>query len=176
MQVSFLHSLTGFLMVVLMASCMESRPPEETKQAVNPEESLIKVNRYLIKKEKTDIDNYIRRHGWKMQESGSGLRYQIYDDIAGNKAVTGKIATIEYKIWLLSGDLVYSSEELGPKTFRIGHGGVESGLEEGILLMSPGDKARFILASHLAYGLLGDDKKIPPKMPIVYQVELIELQ
>ena len=55
-------------------------------------------------------------------------------------------------------------------------GGVESGLEEGILLMKTGGKAKFILPPHLAYGLPGDGKKIPARAILVYDVELLSIQ
>jgi FKBP-type peptidyl-prolyl cis-trans isomerase len=35
-----------------------------------------------------------------------------------------------------------------------------------------GDKALLLIPSHLAHGLLGDFKKIPPQMPIIYDVEI----
>jgi FKBP-type peptidyl-prolyl cis-trans isomerase len=53
---------------------------------------------------------------------------------------------------------------------------VESGLEEGILLLREGDKAKFILPPHLAHGLLGDDNKIPARSIIVYDLELLSLE
>ena len=138
-------------------------------------ESLEKVNRYMVKSEKEDIANYMRRHGWKMEETGSGLRYMIYDEGTGEPAAYGKVVTLKYKLWLINGDLVYSSEKDGLKVFQVGKGGVESGLEEGILLLKKGDKARFILPSHLAHGLLGDENRIPPRTAIIYDLELVEL-
>jgi FKBP-type peptidyl-prolyl cis-trans isomerase len=62
-----------------------------------------------------------------------------------------------------------------PKTFLIGQGGVESGLEEGILLLQEGDKARFIMPPHLAHGLIGDRDKIPARATIIYDLELVSL-
>jgi hypothetical protein len=41
---------------------------------------------------------------------------------------------------LLTGDLIYSSNDLGPKQFRVGKGGVESGLEEVILFLKKGKR------------------------------------
>lgn len=148
----------------------------EQQKQIDADKSLVKVNRYLTKMEKEDILAYIHRHGWNMTETGSGLWYDIYEKGEGMQAEVGKVALISYKVWLLSGELVYASPDDQPKMFKIGHGGVESGLEEGILLLREGDKSHMILPSHLAYGLLGDDNKIPPRMPIVYQVELIELK
>ena len=88
---------------------------------------------------------------------------------------TGKIASVNYKLWLLDGTLCYSSDSLGMKKFRIGKGGVEKGLEEGILLMQVGDKARFIMPPHLAQGLMGDQDRIPPRSVILYEVELVQI-
>ncbi len=152
-------------------------PQQKTEEKKNvSEKSLIKANRYMVKTEKELIENYIRRHHLTMKETGSGLRYVILKKGNGPKARKGDIAVINYTVRLITGDVVYSSETNGPKTFEIGHGNVESGLEEGILLLKKGDKAKFILPSHLAYGLHGDDNRIPPKMPIVYDVELKDLK
>jgi FKBP-type peptidyl-prolyl cis-trans isomerase FkpA len=38
------------------------------------------------------------------------------------------------------------------------------------------DKAIFILPAHLAFGLIGDRNKIPPKVAVVYEVEVISIQ
>lgn len=43
----------------------------------------------------------------------------------------------------------------------VGKDNVEAGLHEGIQLMHVGDQMRFILPSHLAHGLTGDQSKIP---------------
>jgi FKBP-type peptidyl-prolyl cis-trans isomerase len=71
--------------------------------------------------------------------------------------------------------LCYTSGNLGEKKFSVSQGGVESGLEEGILMLRVGDKARFIMPPHLAHGLLGDQKKIPPRAIIVYEVEITNI-
>ena len=61
------------------------------------------------------------------------------------------------------------------KTIKIAAGSVEGGLDEALLLMRIGDKARIILLPHLAHGLLGDFEKIPARSIIVYYIELVEL-
>ena len=53
---------------------------------------------------------------------------------------------------------------------------VETGLHEGIKYMKVGEKAKMILPSHLAHGLIGDSKKIPPRSTIVYDIELLDLK
>ncbi len=171
----FLKYMLVLLVAVNLVACEDTNDQADKKKEADPGRSLEKVNRYMVKSEREDIENYIRRHGWEMQETGSGLRYMIYEKGNGEAAKRGKIAVLDYKLWLINGDLVYSSDTEGPKVFEIGKGGVESGLEEGILLMHAGDKARFILPAHLAYGLLGDDLRIPPRTAIVYDITLTEL-
>jgi FKBP-type peptidyl-prolyl cis-trans isomerase len=90
-------------------------------------------------------------------------------------AETGKIAVLRYSVWLITGDEIYNSDRDGLKEFMIGRGGVESGLGEGILLLRVGDRAKFIIPSHLGFGLLGDQDKVPPKSTLIYDLELVSL-
>jgi FKBP-type peptidyl-prolyl cis-trans isomerase len=139
-------------------------------------ESLVRANQHVVDTEDEQIRNLVTRYGWQMKETGTGLRYLIYHEGNGPKATTGDIAGIQYEVRLISGDVVYSSRASGIKKFKIGSGGVESGLEEGILLLRRGDKAKMILPSHLAWGLIGDQDKIPPKSTLIYDLELISLE
>jgi FKBP-type peptidyl-prolyl cis-trans isomerase len=114
--------------------------------------------------------------GWDMTESQTGLWSQIYEKGNGVTAAKGKFITLSYTLSLLDGSVCYTSDSLGYKQFLIGSGGVESGLEEGVLLLREGDKARFVLPPHLAQGLTGDGNKIPPRAIIVYDVEVINIK
>lgn len=166
-----------FLFVFSFIAC--NTDGENGKRNIDPvklKEPLINANKVRVMKESKEIDSYIKRHKWKMEDTGTGLRYHIYNKGDREKATKGKTATINYRIGLLDGTECYSSDSSGVKSFEIGRGNVESGLEEGILLMKVGDKAKFILPSHLAYGLLGDSNKIPSYAVLVYDVELIALK
>lgn len=139
------------------------------------QEAFIYANKSAIRVESEMIDNYIERHQWEMKQSLSGLRYSIYSKGEGRRAEKGLVCKLKYTIGLLDGSICYSSEEDGYKEFVIGKGNVVSGLEEGILLMAVGDKAVFVIPSHLAYGLIGDQDKIGSKASLVYNIELLEL-
>jgi FKBP-type peptidyl-prolyl cis-trans isomerase FkpA len=144
----------------------------EHSKSFNSKESLINANRVLVKKDKQRIEGYVKRNAWKMQETNTGLWLEIIEKGSGQKAQLGLYATIDYKISLLDGTICYSSDKTGQKIFEIGHGGVEAGLEQGILMCREGTKARFIMPPHLAYGLTGDGDKIPARSIIVYEVEV----
>jgi len=170
-----------FIVSVLLSGLLSCENQEQDKKSKHVDkhvlkEHLINTNKHLVKFEEQNIKDFIERYGYKMMETGSGLYYEIYKKGNGLKAEKGKIAELEFNIRLLNGETIYRSENKGIKEFLIGKGGVESGLEEGILLLHQGDKARFIIPSHLAFGLLGDSDKIPEKASLVYDVELIKIK
>ncbi len=134
------------------------------------------ANKILTQSESEQIDDYTKRYQWDMLQSGSGLRYYIYKKTNGIKVNSGQKVTVAYTTSLLNGVIIYSSEEYGNKKFEIGKAQVESGLEEGILLLKLGEKAKFIIPSHLAFGLQGDQNKIPRKATLVYDIELISVE
>ncbi len=170
----------AFLAAIQMLAISCQSPSQEGRRSAADQsdikESLIKANRFLIRSEEEDIADFLQRYGWKMEKSGTGLRYLIESTHKGQTAHYGQRVSLKYKVMLLTGDVIYDSDQFGLKDFIVGRGGVETGLEEGILLLRKGDQAKFILPSHLAFGLLGDSEKIPPRTPIVYILEVIDIQ
>lgn len=175
-QIAVLPFSIIFLFLLTVFSCKSDNDQEKQPTKKQVEETLMGTNQLMTETEKQQIKDFIDRRKWDMQTTGSGLYYMIYEDQGGQKAKKGMIASIDYEVSLITGDVVYSSDEDGLKEFRIGKGGVETGLEEAILLLSEGDKAVFILPSHLAHGVTGDGKKIPRRATIIYDVELIKLK
>lgn len=173
-----LKSLWMILLMVLVFQACQNRPGEHLPEndAETYEDQLIDANKKAISTERRQIIDFVKRHQWKLKETGTGLLYSIYEKGEGQVAAEGDRAVLDYSVSLISGTEIYSSEDLGPLQFTIGRGGVPSGLEEGILLMREGDRAKFIIPSHLAYGLLGDQDKIPPKATLIYDVKLLELK
>ena len=167
-----------FIVLFALSSCQieEAKKPKQKLSNKVIKDKLVKTNQYLVKAEEQNIKDFIARHQYRMKETGSGLFYEVYEKGRGIKAEKGKVAILNYSIGLLNGKTIYRSEEEGVKEFLIGKGGVESGLEEGILLLHIGDHARIIIPSHLAFGLLGDLNKIPEKATIIYDLELVNLK
>ncbi len=148
------------------------------KKEVDPtqfKEQLVKVNQYEVEKESDEINQYIARHNWTMDKTGTGLRYMFLEKKDGVQPKSGDFAKVNYKIYLLDGTECYSSDKEGAKAFKIEGDDIESGLHEAVLLMHIGDQAKFILPSYMAHGLHGDDKNIPPLSTIVVDLELLEI-
>ncbi|MFH1119761.1 MAG: FKBP-type peptidyl-prolyl cis-trans isomerase [Bacteroidota bacterium] len=162
--------------VLLLFSCNRGGEQQEKMNSGEFDEPLIYANKQAVKFENEQIEKFISRYHWQMQETGSGLRYSVYVKGKGEQAEAGKLAILKYNVRLIDGKEIYSSDQSGLKEFIIGRGGVESGLEEGILLLRVGDRAKFIIPSHLGFGLLGDQDKVPPKSTLIYDLELVALK
>ena len=172
-------NLFMFMLIFVLLSCDNNNT--NINQFVQQEvaqkdikESLEKANRYMLIQEAELINDYIERHDLSVIQTGTGLRYQIHNQGDGVFIKEGDIVTLEYEVRLLNGDLIYSSKNDGNKTFLVGRGGVESGLEEAILKLCKHSVATLILPAHLAHGLIGDGKKVPPRATLVYKLKVID--
>jgi FKBP-type peptidyl-prolyl cis-trans isomerase FkpA len=162
------------LILLFLYGCSGHDNRKELKEASRYKEPLIKANKEVVKTESDQINDFVTRHHWPVTETPSGLRYWIYSRGTGVHINKDDIVTLDYTISLLTGDTIYTSASEGPMIFRQGNGQVISGLEEAVLLLHEGDKAKIVIPSHLAFGLVGDQKKIPQKSTLVYDIEPLE--
>lgn len=149
----------------------------EEKPSVPPvdeiESSILKVNRYILKRNLDHIRGFVRRTGWDMKETGSGLFYTFQKEGEGDKAEVGQVVNLDYSLKLIDGSFINSSGQSGPMEFRIGQGGVPSGLEESVLLARTGSVMRLILPPHLSYGNFGNPEiGIPPDAILLYEISV----
>lgn len=165
-----------WLMLALLPACYEEpRQVTSTSNIRLNDDGMIRFNRYKLKTEDQQIEDMIHRYQWNMTTTHTGLRYLIYRKGNGLPAQSGREVELDYTVRLLNGKLIYSSDSTGPKRFVVGYGGVEAGLEEGLLLMRKGDKAKLIIPSYLAFGLIGDGALVPPGAALLYDLELKEV-
>lgn len=107
----------------------------------------------------------------------SGLRYKLIQKGNGKKAEKGKTVSVHYTGSLENGQVFDSSyKRKQPIDFPLGMGNVIEGWDEGIALLSVGDKARFVIPSHLGYGSTGAGGVIPPDATLIFDVELMDVK
>ena len=160
-----------FIWMLLYTGCKEHvRNLENKTEDVN--NKLTEMNAKIVGNESKKIDSFIAGHSYQMNSTGTGLRYEIYFHGNGKKPYIHDEVTVNYQLYLLDGTKCYSSDSDSCK-FRIGIGQQARGLEEGLMMMVPGDKARLVVPAHLGYGISGDQNKIPPASTLFYDVELI---
>ncbi len=171
-------NITALLLalVIALAGCIKNNPPKRETQKRGFDEKYIKINKQLVTEYQKIIKAYIKRQGWQMDSTGTGMWYEIYEKTGGYIPKDGDKVTIAYKVYLLNGKLCYSSDSSGVKTFTVNHSAVISGLNDAVQLMPEGSKARFIIPPYRAYGLTGDGKCVPPNSIIIYDIQLLEVQ
>ena len=124
----------------------------------------------LIEKEKELIKEISK--GFK--ETKSGLKYNILKNGNGENPSLGDLVKVHYKGQLLDQTVFDSSYKRNqPIEFKVGIGQVIPGWDEGIMLLKKGDKAKFIIPSHLAYGESGAGGIIPPNATLIFEMELV---
>ena len=170
------NTLVIMLLALLMASCREKPHPVAPPSDAQLKESLEKANRVLANDEEEDIESYVRRHQWDMVSTGTGLRYEIVQQGEGPLIQAGQLVTMEYVLYDIFGDVVYSSENDGVMQFLVGQGAEVAGLDEAVRHLHRGDVAHVIVPSHLGYGLLGDQESVPGRATLIYTLKIIEVQ
>lgn len=109
-------------------------------------------------------------------ETTTGLRYQIIQSGDGIQPKSGENVSVHYKGMLADGKEFDNSYKRGnPIAFPVGQGNVIPGWDEGIQLLKVGDKARFVIPSHLGYGSRGAGGVIPPNATLIFDVELVKV-
>ncbi|MCC6384503.1 MAG: FKBP-type peptidyl-prolyl cis-trans isomerase [Bacteroidia bacterium] len=162
-------------MLVLSAcsSCIHNQENDQQATPAEMKERLIRANRIFVKNQLDDIDGYIATNELKTDSTQTGLRYFINrTGESGKRASVQDIAGIRYKVQLLDGRDCYTADSSLYREFDLSQDDIPSGLREGILMMNEGDKAMFIIPSHLAFGLTGDGDCIPPNAALIINVKL----
>lgn len=112
----------------------------------------------------------------EVQTTSSGLQYQLLEQAAPQEQASRPNAqstvTVHYHGTLLDGTVFDSSVDRG-QSISFGLNQVIPGWTEGLQLMVKGDKTRFFIPSHLAYGNRAAGA-IKPGSTLIFDVELID--
>jgi FKBP-type peptidyl-prolyl cis-trans isomerase len=159
--------------VLVSLSCRERNSTKEANEKLSAEQ-LAEINRQLLIKDRERIVSYIKRKDLDMKETDTGL--WISRDVKGSGDINdGDRVTLEYTCSLLDGTLVYNSEDDGLMVFEVGKSDIPSGINEGVKRLEEGSEAVLILPAYLGYGLLGDERKIPGRSILVYEITVVKV-
>ncbi len=116
-----------------------------------------------------------------MQESTQPeINELIIEDITtgeGQTAEAGDMVTVHYTGTLMDGTVFDSSHNRNtPFTFELGAGQVIEGWDQGVQGMQEGGTRKLTIPSDMAYGERGVPGAIPPSAPLVFEVELLEVE
>lgn len=168
-----------FVLIFSLAGMLFSCDDKPEEKQVIPEWSVehsTTMNKKFSQEDEIHIRLYLnQRKDWEVQETGSGLRYWIYEDSIGSNAETGDRVDVKFQVKMLNDSLLYETEGKEVSTFKVDKADIETGVMEGIKYLSEGDKAKLIIPSHIGHGLLGDFRKIPPLQVLVIDLELVKI-
>ena len=95
----------------------------------------------------------------------------------GENPEVGQLVSVHYTGKLLDGTVFDSSVERGqPIQFPLGVGQVIAGWDEGIAMMSKGEKGVLYIPYYLAYGDRGAGADIKPFDNLMFEVELVDFE
>lgn len=131
-----------------------------------------------MQKEADDVfAAFLEANGIKAQPQESGLVYVCTKKGKGPKPGYKQTVKVHYTGKLLDGRVFDSSIERGePIAFQLGIGQVIPGWDEGIALMSKGEKGILYIPSKLAYGPRQAGELITPYSNLIFEVELVDFE
>lgn len=110
-----------------------------------------------------------------VEVTASGLQYEVLKDGKGPHPTATSKVKVHYHGTTPEGVVFDSSVERGePISFGLDQ--VIKGWTEGVQLMKAGAKYRFYIPQELAYGPSSPSPTIKAYMPLVFEVELIEIE
>lgn len=171
--------LLGNCLLIVLFSCKETvvrseSPQDMAKNQVN----LIQAQEISVRQEIESIHSFVARSGWNMEESGTGLQYEIYQSDIHEKisASPGDAIIFSYTLYLLNGNKIEEYTPDHPRTVILGTTEIPEGLKQALMMMKKGECGRFIVPSHLAYGFSGDGDKIPSRASLLYDIHILDIK
>lgn len=173
-------SITLLLAVLLISACqctgqkgtMQERPLTQKER----KEQSIEAAKNFIAKEEASIEAYIKDRDFEMERSGTGVYYSIERDSSNlNFIQTGDKVEFWYEVFMLNGRLLYASNIDGEGNLLIDKEDAIIGLHQSLKMLSIGDEGLFIIPSHLAYGVSGDQHKVPPYTALQYNLKVLKV-
>jgi gliding motility-associated peptidyl-prolyl isomerase len=132
-------------------------------------------NKKLIKGEEGQIDSIIKSNPntkYIASQKGYWYYYDVKNDRDTLRPKKGDVASFDYEIKDISGNVIYSQLELKPQTYIVDKQNIMMGLRHGIKLMHKAETVTFLFPSHMAFGYHGDNRRIGTNEPLICTVTL----
>ncbi len=161
-----------------LLSCGNKNKPQDNKfiPIKANKETIVDVNRYLSEKDKAIIEGYGRRNKVELTLSESGFYYHIFSRGNGKAITQNSIVAITGTLSLIDGTPCYTYDTEEPKIVAIAKSPEITGLHIALPMLKEGAHALFVFPPNLAFGLLGDDDKVPPRATIVMNINISEVK
>lgn len=134
------------------------------------------LNDFQVEEEQT-INAYIQENNITIEPTNEGLYFISEQEGSGELATEGKVVSVHYTGKFLDGTIFDSSVERGePMKFTLGQDPLIPGFTQAVQMMNKGAKATIIIPSNLGYGQSNPNLPIPPFTPLLFELEIIDIQ
>jgi len=167
---------------VLLFSCQRK---DTVYQPIQYEKSdfLKKSKEFSKKREESErnfLESWVKKQkdslnvDYQKTEMGIWIRYIKKNDAP--KAQDDDFVSYAAEIRTLSQKVIYTKAEFGEKKIILGKYNEIRGIESALHLMGKDETAELVLPSFTAYGLYGDEKKIGANMPLIVELEVLDVK
>lgn len=167
----------SFVIAFLLVAIVSCKSPEARVPVSHKSGSFINAsverNIKLNKKEKERIEQIMKADSasdYIASENGFWYTYETKIEQDTIKADFGDVVNFDYNVKTLSGQTIYSDDDIKPRNYTMDKEELFTGLREGLKLMKPGEKVTFLFPSQKAYGYYGDTKRIGTSVPLICEV------
>ena len=161
--------------VRVAAKILLIRTPEDHVKDVHEENKKLEQGEF---EEKKTIEKFLADSNITSAPIANGMYYIRMREGKGVTPDSGRVALLNYRGFFLNGRCFDSNYETQPFEYTLGaEEQMLRGLELGIRRMHEGEKAKFIIPSHLAFGSNGSSNgMVPAFTTVIYEVELLKVQ
>lgn len=172
--------LTAVALFLTLISCgeQEARRPVQNKKGTFYQISAARA-KVLLEQEEQAMQDWIKKDSSRVYiESPYGFWYAYTKgpDSTARAVVPGDLTAIRYQLRDLSGAVLYAYGEVDTLAYRVDRDErIFKGLRDAVKVLRRGEAGRFLIPSSLAYGFAGDGDKIGPAVPVIAELELIDV-
>lgn len=161
------------ILTILCVSCKDRTPivDIEPEASTLVKENMINANRVVIQSESTQIEGYIQRRGWEVQQLNNGEYYWEYTKGKNGSINPEDKVIVTYRLEALDGTPIYTHQI---DTLVVGHRDITMALDDLLPHLQYGSQAWLIAPSNSAYGVVGDGDRVTSRMVIIYNVTNIK--
>ena len=134
------------------------------------------LENYTTRKNNADQEvlSYLIENKIEIKPNHSGLVYIPIENGQGDLPQLGDKVAFHYTGYYFSGEVFDSSYgKPYPLIIELGKGMIVKGLEEALLLMRKGDKAKVIIPFYLAYDDM-ENAPVPPYSNLIFELEMLD--
>ncbi len=165
---------TSFYLVLKIDDIMTIDEYEDKLDMMIEKENAENMRRLAEEPER--IAKYLKSHNIEVEPTNSGVYFIEKEKGNGESAFKGDMVYIHYIMYNIEDEVIESSYETGvPMSFALGYDEMVPAIEEAVLKMKEGGKARIIVPSQMGFGDIAIDEKLPGNSTVIFDIELVNV-